>query len=85
NTGSNRQASLYALLARAAGEAGPLYESYQARAEYFYINGQLKRSISELERAKKETIKSDYTRASINSRLAEIKSELDDLSRKKRR
>ncbi len=67
---------LYAMFARAAGESGALFESYQALAEHYYLNGDLERALDQLYTARRHTGDSFYAMASVDARIQEIQEEL---------
>ncbi len=74
-----RDPELYRALSRAAGDAGNLAEAHQAYAEYYYLNGDLRRAVEQLKLAERSAGSSPYYRESITTRTraieAEIKSE----------
>jgi predicted Zn-dependent protease len=77
--GEPRDPELYRTLSRAAGDAGNLAEAHQAYAEYYYLNGDLRRAVEQLKLAERSAGSSPYYRESIATRIraieAEIKSE----------
>jgi predicted Zn-dependent protease len=69
-------AELYQLLAQAAGETGAPVEAHQAMAEYYYLNGDSKAAIEQLQIARRGAGDSFYLRASLEARIQAIKDEL---------
>lgn len=64
---------LYRLLARAAGNAGYPMEAHRAYGEYYYLTGQPRAAVEQLELALKHTRNNFYYVASIEARIKEIR------------
>ena len=69
---------LYALTARAAGEAGHTVEAHQYLAEYYYTTGDTDSAIQQLELARNTPRLEDYQAARISARLHQIKQQALD-------
>ncbi len=68
---------LYSLVARAANQAGFVGESHEFQAEFYYLNGQVRAAIGQLERALKSA-RSTFQRERIQARLAQFKREVKE-------
>ena len=73
--------TLYKMLATAAGETGNRLEAHQSLAEYYYLNGQAKAAIEQLQIASRFARDNFYAQSSLEARMKEIKEEIA-LSRK---
>ncbi|MCG6967842.1 MAG: M48 family metalloprotease [Chromatiaceae bacterium] len=73
----------YQLLARAAGDQGKPAQGHEYLAEYYYLLGDLKGAIMQLEIALKRGELNFYDSSRLESRLAELKAEQDDEDDKK--
>ncbi len=73
--GDTQNPELYRLLAEAAGQTGRQWESHEATAEYYYLNGQTHEAIDQLELALKTPQLSFYDNARINARLHALQNE----------
>ncbi|MGB5562839.1 MAG: M48 family metalloprotease [Sedimenticolaceae bacterium] len=69
---------VYRLLAQAAGELGQQAQGHQYQSEYYYLLGNLKDAILQLEIALKSPSLSFYDASRLESRLAEFKAEQED-------
>lgn len=65
--------ALYRLLARAAGNAGYPMEAHRAYGEYYFLTGQPRAAIEQLDLALKHTRNDFYYVASIEARIKEIR------------
>jgi len=72
---SHDDPGVYALLARAIGEAGDSLSAHKYQAEYHYLNGNLEEAILQLEIALKTPGISFFDSASIESRLDQLRRE----------
>lgn len=68
-------AGAYQLLARAAGDAGSTVEAHQAMAEYYYLNGQTRAAIEQLNIALHSSPTTHYQTSQIKARLKQFKAE----------
>ena len=68
-------ASLYKMLAVAAGDTGRLLESHQALAEHYFLDGNSAAAIEQLTIARRYAGHSYYYLASIDARIRQIKQE----------
>jgi beta-barrel assembly-enhancing protease len=68
---------IYALLARAEGEMGNSLVAHQNLAEYHYRRTNLQEAYRQLQLAEKYAGDSEYARASIEARMAEIRQEME--------
>lgn len=73
--GPSQDPELYRLLAEAAGTAGPQWQSHEATAEYFYLNGQTHAAIDQLQLALQSPDLTFYDNARISARLKALKQE----------
>ncbi len=64
---------IYALLARAAEAAGQRWQARQATAEMYFLNGQTKAAVQQLEQALEARDLDYYTRSALEARLKEFK------------
>lgn len=71
-----REPELYRLYAEAAGNIGRRWESHEATAEYYYLNGDTRAAIDQLSLALKNPDLSYYDNARISARLKAFKDEL---------
>ena len=72
----NKQArtpEIYELWAKAASVSGPAWETNAASAEVYFLYGNLRFAIDQMERALKHKGLSQYERARIEARLTEFK------------
>ena len=67
-----REAPLYRLLARVEGEKNNAAQSFQALAEYHYINDEIAQALTQLNNALNASGGSAYLEASINARIKEL-------------
>ncbi len=67
---------LHKLLATAAGEAGHKLEAHRSLAEYYYLNGNPKAAIDQLQIAARYAGDSFYDHSSLEARIKEIKDEV---------
>jgi predicted Zn-dependent protease len=67
---------LHKLLATAAGEAGKKLEAHRSLAEYYYLNGNPKAAIDQLQIAARYAGDSFYAHSSLEARIKEIKDEV---------
>ena len=67
---------LHKLLATAAGEAGHKLEAHQSLAEYYYLNGNPKAAIDQLQIAARYAGDNFYAHSSLEARIKEIKDEV---------
>ena len=73
-----RTPEVYELWARAAKASGPPWESNQASAELYYLNGNVKLAIDQLEQALQYKQLSQYDQARIQARLTAFRKALSD-------
>ncbi len=73
--------NLYLKLSRATGKQGKNAEAHGYLAEHYYLQGQLKSGIHQLEIALREPKLSDYQAAKLAARLKTIKREYIDLEK----
>jgi predicted Zn-dependent protease len=71
-----RTPQIYELWAKAASIAGPAWETNAASAEAYYIYGNLRLAIDQLNKALDHPDLSDYDQARIQARLSEFKQQL---------
>lgn len=67
---------LHRLLATAAGEAGHKLEAHRSLAEYYYLNGNPKAAIDQLQIATRHAGDSFYAHSGLEARIKEIKDEM---------
>ncbi len=67
---------LHRLLATAAGEAGHKLEAHRSLAEYYYLNGDPKAAIDQLQIATRHAGDSFYAHSGLEARIKEIKDEM---------
>ena len=65
-------AFLYRLMARVEGEAGNLPQSFQALAEYYFLQDEVSRAIGALQHASTLVSDNAYLEASITSKISEL-------------
>ncbi len=70
-----REPALFKLLATAAGDAGRPLEAHRAYAEYYYLSGEPRAAIDQLELAMRHARDNFYFRSSIEARIREIREE----------
>ncbi len=75
--------ALYELLSQTAGANGKIPESHQARAEHYYLNGNLNAAIEQLQLASRHAGNNFYLQSSVEARMQAIKEEIALLSGKK--
>jgi beta-barrel assembly-enhancing protease len=78
-----RTPEIYELWAKAASVAGPAWETHVASAEAYYLYGNLRFAIDQLNKALQYKGLSDYEQARIEARLKEFKQMLRDIEQKK--
>jgi predicted Zn-dependent protease len=74
---------VFKLLSQAAGEMGREGLGHEYLAEYYYLEGELKRAELQLEIALKRPEMNFYDSSRLESRLAEVRAELDEEDRKR--
>lgn len=67
-----REAPLYRLLARVEGEKNNAAQSFQALAEYHYLNDEIAQALAQLNNALNASGGSAYLEASVNARIKEL-------------
>lgn len=63
----------YRLLAEAAAQDGKEWQAHEARAHYLVLRGDLQNAIEHLERAQQTAPDSNYIKAKLRAKLAEVK------------
>ena len=74
---------VYQLLSRAAGDLGKQSQGHQYLSEYYYLTGELKSAILQLEIALKDPKMDFYESSRLESRLAELRAELSEEDKKR--
>ena len=74
---------VYQLLSRAAGDLDQQAQGHKYLSEYYYLIGSLKQAILQLEIALKRPELDFYESSRLESRLAELREELDEEDRKR--
>ena len=74
---------VYRLLSRVAGDLGQQAQGHKYLSEYYYLIGSLKQAILQLEIALKRPELDFYESSRLESRLAELREELDEEDRKR--
>jgi predicted Zn-dependent protease len=79
----NDEPRVYKLLSQAAGDMNREGLGHEYLAEHYYLEGELKRAILQLEIALKQPEMNFYDSSRLESRLAEMNAELDEEDRKR--
>lgn len=74
---------VYKLMSRAAGDLGQQGLGHEFLSEYYYLTGEMKRAILQLEIALKQPEMDFYQSSRLESRLAELNAELDEEDRER--
>lgn len=77
-------ARLYALFARAAGASGRTTEGHEYMAEHYYLVGDLQAAVLQLEIALKDKQLTFYDSSRLESRLLQMRDELEEVERRKK-
>jgi len=75
--------ALYKLLSQSIGAAGKVAESHQALAEHYYLNGNAKAAIEQLQLAGRRAGNNFYLQSSVEARIQAIKDEVALLTERK--
>lgn len=75
--------ALYKMLAQAAGDAGVPLEAHQAMAEHYYLNGNPKAALDQLQLAVRLAGDNFYLQSSLEARIVAIKEEMTPSQGKK--